>query len=271
VDSTQLYSAAGNRFVLVDGLELTPEEALELARALVASDEMQTFALDGVLVCVAPRHGGTCGMIVLNRDGSRAEACGNGLRCIARFAVERGLAHEELVIETDAGARPARVSHGEGDVVTVRTGMGVPEIVDTSARLELDGEIFEAALVELGNPHCVLNVDEAARAPVATLGPRFERHPRFPRGTNVGFAHMDSDGDDQGMVLRVWERGVGETAACGTGAAAAAAAAISRGARVSPIRVKLPGGTLTVEWDGVGELFVTGPVEAIAARQRTAS
>jgi diaminopimelate epimerase len=162
---------------------------------------------------------------------------------------------ERVRVETDAGLRELRVGE-PGREVAVLAGMGRPAVVAREARLAVDGVEHAATLIDMGNPHCVLFVDDPARADVARLGPALERHPRFPARTNVGFAALAGDT----LALRVWERGVGETAACGTGACAAAvAAALVRGAEL-PLFVDLPGGRLRVHWDGRGEVQLEGPV-----------
>lgn len=266
-----ILSAAGNSFCVVDTRrEGMPRDPARLARAVcVAGDhallaaaradglvELQGRALDGLLLVGAPRAAADCSMTIYNPDGSRPEACGNGLRCVGRFAREHGMVSGERVrVETDAGVRALRVGAPEREVA-VLAGMGRPQIVARETELTLGAERYTATLIDMGNPHCVLFVDDPARADVARLGPALERHPRFPARTNVGFAALAGGA----LALRVWERGVGETAACGTGACAAAvAAALVHGAEL-PLFVDLPGGRLRVHWDGRGEVQLEGPV-----------
>lgn len=229
---------AGNRFALVDAIDGDapadpPSTAVELA-----SDPRRP---DGLLL-LDRDAAGHVRMTVYNRDGSRPEACGNGLRCVAWAAVEAGHAPRgtEFQVATDAGIRRACVDDD------VRVSMGAGRRVGTH---QLDGLV--GIECDLGNPHLVLHAGSWSDDQVETLGPRYERDPRFPRGTNVEFVV----GAGTRFTARVWERGVGETAACGTGACAIAVAL----AEALPVEVDLPGGLLTV--DRVGdELWLQGPV-----------
>ena len=240
----RLYSGAGNRFVLMDAIRgAQPTDPARVAREL---------DVDGALVLSAPRADGDARMIVFNRDGSRPAACGNGLRCLARHARQAGhVDRDEFVVETDAGPRRVRV---EGAAITTEIGLARIEAI---VRIEVANDVFEATLVEVGNPHCVLFRDALSGDEVVSVGSALEHHARFPHGTNVEFVTVTA----AGLVARVWERGVGETAACGTGAAAAAAAARVREALELPIDVFLPGGLLTVSGAADGSLWVRGPVE----------
>lgn len=262
MSETRLYSAAGNRFAVLDAFEHEPSgDPGRLATELCAR-----HALDGVLIAARPRAGGDCRMLVYNRDGSRAGACGNGLRALARWAVEHEHANDVLVIETDGGPRRVTCLR-EGDaIVGARAELGVPLLVEREAELAVGGAVLRAALVDLGNPHCVLDVPDVARAAVGELGPALERHPRFPGRINVSFVEVTA-GTAGAAYLRVrtWERGVGETAACGTGAGAAAVVAITNGVARSPVTVETRGGSLQVTWDGAGVLVLAGPVEALPA------
>jgi diaminopimelate epimerase len=272
-----ILSAAGNSFCVLDVRGAgAPRDAAELARVLCADRDHALFraaragglvepaerALDGLLLVGTARGAADVSMAIYNADGSRPEACGNGLRCVGRFAREHGLVHGEHVrVETDAGLRELHVGTcgpraEPGREVEVLAGMGRPIVVERETVIEVDGVEHRATLIDMGNPHCVLFVDDPARADVARLGPALERHARFPARTNVGFAALGRDA----LTLRVWERGVGETTACGTGACAAAvAAALVHGAAL-PLSVDLPGGRLRVHWDGRGEAQLEGPV-----------
>ena len=245
------YQAAGNRFALV--------ESRSAAEGVLRGSIMGQLALDGILVFGQPEAGGDCRMEIINRDGSTSAACGNGLRCIAHFAFERRDASGRLSIETSAGRRYAeRVVHGAPGII--RTSMGTPRIVE----LDTDIDGHHAAIVDMGNPHCVLMVDDVDSAPVAELGSHLEQHPRFPDRTNVEFVQVT----EEKLNVRVWERGVGETAACGTGASAAAAVMLKRGLQGSPIELQLPGGLLTATWVGKGELYLEGPVARLKVQDR---
>ena len=262
VTSIALIAATGNRFALVDGFKnAVPDDPGALAIALGRRDDL---AVDGLLQLLPPALGGDvdCRMAIHNIDGSLAEACGNGIRCVARVAVERGhVAGPKLRVETEAGVRAVEITSDATDDFRVRAEMGRAAIEDLSASIAVrEGEI-EVAILNLGNPHCVLFIPEITHAPVASIGSQLEGHARFKERTNVEFA--DVRGDE--LLLRVWERGVGETRSCGSGACAAVAAAIARGRIASPVRVVLPGGELVVEWNGEEDssLWLEGGVGAI--------
>jgi diaminopimelate epimerase len=199
-------------------------------------------------------------MLVYNRDGSRAEACGNGLRALARWAVESEHAGLAQVIETDAGPRRVVALRRGNEVVGARAELGVPRLVEREAELAVGERTLAATLVDMGNPHCILFVRDVGRAEVARLGSALERHARFPGRTNVSFVEVAG----ARLLVRTWERGVGETSACGTGAGAAAVAAIVHGHARSPVEVGTRGGRLQVDWGG-GESVLTlaGAVEAL--------
>lgn len=236
----------GNDFVVFEG---PAPEAGQIRRWC---DRRTGIGADGVLR-VGRGGGGHPGaaaaMEYWNADGAAAEMCGNGLRCTAAYAYEQGWAGRgEFLVETPVGVRRAEVLENGA----VRAEIGPCRV---GAGLEFEGRSFTA--VDAGNPHAVTFLDRAERleeAPVGSVGPAFQRHPSFPGGVNVGFA-AETGG---GLRLRVWERGAGETRACGTGAAAAAAAARARGSAGSVVRVELPGGTLRVELAGAAA-WIEGP------------
>ncbi len=276
-----LYSAAGNRFAVLDGFGAFP-----LSPSALALELCRRFSADGLLIGAPPLAGGDCRMLVYNRDGSRAESSGNGLRCLARWAVEHARAvRDELVIETDAGARRVELVRRAGAIVAGRAELGTPHIVERQAALAVAGGELCATLVELGNPHCVLLVEDIERAPVETLGPLLERHSRFPERANVSFAAVATasspvrlppgvGGESEGgstpfLRVRTWERGVGETASCGTGASASAVTAILLGRARSPVSIETRGGRLEVTWDGQGPLSLAGPVDALEPARRS--
>lgn len=242
--------ASGNRFTVVDGFAAgTPANPARLAVELGARGPRH----DGLLLLLPPRADGDCRMVVFNADGTRPEACGNGLLCVARLAVERGHARGPVVrVETDAGPRRVEISRTEKGVVA-RAALGAPRIAELETRLP--GAPHPVSLVDLGNPHCVLLVTDVESAPLARVGPWLERHPRFPDGTNVELVEAAASA----LRVRTWERGVGETAACGTGACAAAVVAVTLGRARSPVEVRMRGGTLRVHWEG-GTVEVEGRV-----------
>ncbi len=202
---------------------------------------------------------------IFNSDGSEVEQCGNGARCFARFVLDKRLTMKRQIrVETSGGIIELDVrSDGQ-----ISVNMGAPileparipfqaESQALNYQVDVDGTAVTLAAVSMGNPHAVLRVDSVADAPVHTLGPKLEHHPRFPQRVNVGFLEIT---DRQHAKLRVWERGAGETQACGTGACAAAVAAISQGWMDSPLQLELPGGRLFIEWAGAGHpVMMTGP------------
>lgn len=260
-------SATGNHFAVA-----VEEELARSGRdpARLAAELAEAEGLDGLLVVGPPRGGGAVRMAVYNADGSRAASCGNGLRCVAAFARARGLAEADaFAVETDAGPRAVELLREAGAVVAARVGLGRPEVHDE--RLVLGAEELDAVLVDLGNPHCVLLEPAAGGAPLERLGPALQRHPRFggndPPGVNVEqvLVRGRAGGADE-LVVRVWERGVGETAACGSGAGAVAAAAVHRGLAAFPLIVRMRGGSLRLERAAGGELELSGPVRTLSAR-----
>jgi diaminopimelate epimerase len=264
------YHGTGNDFVLLEDLE----DATPLDPSLVAAlcDRHRGVGADGV-IRVARARDADFFMDYRNADGSLAEMCGNGIRCLATFAFERGFTTAtELDIATRDGTKHLSLDVADGVVRSVTVGMGPPAFARGEIPMEgpagesfltepfdLDGRTFKASAVSMGNPHLVLFVEEDPDdVDVATIGPRIERDARFPEKTNVEFVAVQ----DGGVKARVWERGSGETMACGTGACAALVAANEAG--LVPVRaeVRFPGGTLVVD-RADDEVFLTGPAEAV--------
>lgn len=244
----------GNDFVVIDATQLPIR--LDAAQIRLLADRHFGVGFDQLLM-VEPSHRPDVDFRyrIFNADGSEVEQCGNGARCFARFVRERGLTRKDFIrVETAAGVIGLQVTP-EGRVVV---DMGrprflpqeIPFVADApreSYLVEVNGGQVELAVVSMGNPHAVLFVDALDTAPVATLGPLLVAHPRFPLGANIGFAQLSSRNQ---VKLRVFERGVGETLACGTGACAAVAAGRRRGLLDPRVSVHLPGGELCVEWPG---------------------
>ncbi|MDO4694714.1 MAG: diaminopimelate epimerase [Eikenella sp.] len=211
---------------------------------------------------------------IFNADGSEVEQCGNGARCFARFVHEKGLSGKPVLqVETAKGRIVLKLAADGGVTVDMgRPRFAAPEIPFLPAagaaadalthRLPLDKGQVELSCVNMGNPHAVLVVDDVATAPVAEWGARLERHPQFPERVNVGFMQVAGE---RHIRLRVFERGVGETLACGTGACAAAVAGIRLGLlqREGAVRVSLPGGDLQIEWADSGHVLMTGPAATV--------
>lgn len=265
-----ILSGAGNVFAVLDGIaQPVPSDLVALARS-VCAPRAAGEKLDGLLILSRGRAGGDVRMDVVNADGSSPETCGNGLRCIAKLALESGhVRGERFVLEDGAGLHPVEARLEDGRVVAARIGMGRPRILQRDELVQRDESVkLEAAerahaaqevrgtRVDVGNPHFVVIVDDERDAPVAALGPALETHRQFPRGTNVEFLALR----DGRFHLRVWERGVGETQACGTGACAAALVAVDRGLARWPVDLELPGGTLRVDAAPDGSVTLEGPV-----------
>ena len=227
------------------------------------------IGFDQALVLESPRRAGTDVYYrIFNADGGEVEQCGNGVRCLAAFLQRRGnfvnADRGEIVLDSPAGLIRARV-HGSS---LVSVDMGVPNFDPKSLPFEASAEAHvyplavagtevEIGAVSMGNPHAVLTVSSAASAPVDRLGPAIEKHPRFPNRVNVGFMEIV---DRAHIRLRVFERGVGETLACGTGACAAVAVGRRHGRLDATVEVELPGGKLELTWDGPGEhIWMKGP------------
>jgi diaminopimelate epimerase len=258
----------GNDFVMLDGvsqrIKLTPEKIRLLA------DRNFGVGCDQVLVVEAPRDpDADFRYRIYNADGSEVENCGNGARCFARFVRDcRLTGKDRLQVETAGGM--LQLTLLEDDQVSVDMGVPVlepeqiPFCADRRAEtypLDVDGEIYTIGAVSMGNPHAVLLVDDVETAAVNTLGAKIERHPRFPRRVNVGFLQIVSR--DQ-VVLRVFERGVGETRACGTGACAAAVVGRLRDLLDETVKVQLPGGSMTIHWSAPGQpVTMTGPATTV--------
>jgi diaminopimelate epimerase len=259
----------GNDYVYVDAFRHRVDDAPALARRV--ADRRFGIGSDGlILICPPVTPGADFRMEMYNADGSRAEMCGNGLRCVAKYVHDHGIARKtHLRGDTDAGTKEIDVVLESGVAVAVRIDMGPPrldraEIPMLGAPGPVVGERLRAAdheltvtCVSMGNPHCVVFVDDPDRFPVVAVGPAIETHPSFPRKTNVEFAHADSPRE---IRQRTWERGSGETFACGTGACAVAVAARLNGLTGPDVTIHLRGGDLRVEWAGEGRsVFMTGP------------
>jgi len=265
----------GNDFVVLDGItqrvDLTAEQFRRLA------DRRFGIGADQILMVERARQPGVDFRYrIVNADGGEVEQCGNGARCFVRFVHDRGLTHKRTIrVETLGGLIEPRLE----DDGRVTVDMGVPvfeparvpfdaeglvaraEERDRLWPLGIGGRTIEFSVLSMGNPHAVQVVDDVDRAPVAADGVLIECHPRFPRRVNAGFMQVLGR---QAIRLRVWERGAGETLACGTGACAAAVAGILRGLLDSPLTVHARGGELRIAWAGAGQpVLMTGPAEAV--------
>ena len=254
-----------NDFVYVDAREGFPGDPAALAPRLC--DRRRGIGADGVILLLPPADGGDCRMVIYNADGSRAEMCGNGIRGLAKFVHDRGLIRTNpLHIETDAGVKTVEAELAGGRVARVTVDMGRPVWDGRQIPVDADGEVIERPLevagrayrvtcVSMGNPHCVVFAEDVAALPLAEIGPRFEHHPFFPRRVNTEFVRATAR---DRLVMRVWERGAGETFACGTGACAAAVAAARTERTDRRVTVALPGGELEIDWRADDHVYMTG-------------
>ncbi len=268
------WQGLGNDYIIIEEGDL-PGMPSPVQTSLLCDRHFGVGA-DGLLIHCRPTgsmEDAVARMRIFNPDGSEPEMCGNGIRMFARYLQERGIIGAgEVVVETLAGPiRPRVLDDGR-----VRVHMGVARLksdaIDASAwepidevvarDLVADGTSYRFTFVDVGNPHCVIPVDDVSAVAIEKIGPRIETHPIFPRRANVEFIQPESDGS---ITMRVWERGVGETQACGTGATAVGVAAVRLGLAASPVIVHLPGGTLEIEVADDLQVVKTGSAEAVFA------
>ena len=258
----------GNDFVVFDAIQ--QNVALDAARVQRIADRHFGVGCDQILLVERPRTDGTDFYYrIFNADGTEVQHCGNGARCLLRYVLDKRLTSKsEIRVGTLSGViTPKLQPDGE---VTVDMGAPVfepariPFVADQQAltyRLEVGGETVEISALSMGNPNAVQVVDDVELAPVLTQGPLIERHPRFPQRTNAGYMQVV---DRRSIKLRVYERGAGETLACGTGACAAVVSGISRGYLGSPVTVQTRGGWLKIAWaGGTQPVHMTGPAVAV--------
>ncbi len=258
----------GNDYVYVNCFEEQIDNAPELA--IQVSDRHFGIGSDG-LILIAPSDVADCQMIMYNADGSRAQMCGNGIRCVGKYAHDRGLTSKTTVkVETLAGVLTLELHLGEdGCVETITVDMGEPILEPVRVPVRADGESavelplqaagreWKATCVSMGNPHAVIFGDDPDLLDLPAIGPEFENHVLFPERTNTEFVQVAGDGV---LKMRVWERGSGETLACGTGACATLVAAALTGRSGREAVVKLRGGDLSIKWDEASNhVFMTGP------------
>jgi len=258
----------GNDYVYVDGAAERVDDPAALARAI--SDRHFGVGADG-LILILPDDEADVRMRIFNADGSEAEMCGNGIRCVAKYAYDRGLARgEEIRVATAGGVRGIRVQVGpDGRAEAATVDMGPPVLAPARIPVKLPGEravnapirtaerAFEMTCVSMGNPHAVIYVDDAAAIPLADVGPKIERHPLFPERVNVHFVQVASADE---VTMRTWERGSGATLACGTGASAVCVAGVLTGRTGRELLAHLPGGDLHLHWDEAdNHVHMTGP------------
>jgi diaminopimelate epimerase len=258
----------GNDFVVIDAIHQRIDLNREQIRHL--ADRNRGIGCDQLLLVEPPANADVeFTYRIFNADGGEVEQCGNGARCFARYVLDKGLTTStDIPVATNTGKI---ILHLEADgQVTVNMGVPIftpqriPFAADSEASsylLDVDGQQLEIGVVSMGNPHAVLRVDDVNHAPVTQLGPRIENHPRFPKRVNAGFMQVV----DQNMIkLRVYERGAGETQACGTGACAAMVIGRRWQLLAQNVQVILTGGTLNIKWKGEGEpVYMTGPAQTV--------
>ena len=257
----------GNDYIYFDCFDWFPSDPAAVARKL--SDRHFSVGGDGV-VYICPSDGADAKMRMFNADGSEGKMCGNAIRCIGKFLYEvKGIRKDVLTVETLSGIKTLVLTVREGNVLSVRVDMGAAEFrpalipADLAGEravdvpLEVGGKTYRVTCVSMGNPHCVVFVPDPYAVDLGVLGPLFEHHPRFPARINTEFVRVDGRNE---LTMRVWERGSGETWACGTGACASAAAAVENGlcGRDEDILLHLRGGDLTVRVTK-DTVFMTGP------------
>ena len=262
----------GNDYVYVNCFEETVSNPKE--RAIKVSDRHFGIGSDG-LILIKPSDCADFEMQMFNADGSEGAMCGNGIRCVGKYVYDFGLTEKEsITVSTKSGIKELKLFPKNGKVEKVRVNMGpailtaadIPVDVSTEQAINVpiivDGEEYEFTGVSMGNPHAVVYVDQVRSLRLDLIGPRFEKHPVFPDRVNTEFIEVYGD---HILKMRVWERGSGETLACGTGACAAAVASIINGKVAdAPVEVQLLGGTLEIEWDReANQVYMTGPATTV--------
>lgn len=261
----------GNDYVYVNCFEEKIENPPAVARYV--SDRHFGIGSDG-LIMINPSEVADFEMEMYNADGSRGEMCGNGIRCVAKYVYDYGLTDKtQISVETLGGIKYLDLTVEDGKVVLVKVDMGKPElksdlipIISENEKvidepIEVDGQVYHMTGVSMGNPHTVIYVDDVKNLDLEKIGPKFENHERFPKRINTEFVHCI---DRNTVEMRVWERGSGETLACGTGACAVAVASILNNLTDTRVTVKLLGGDLQIEWNREKDrVFMTGPATVV--------
>ena len=261
----------GNDYVYVNCFEEKIDNPPAVARFV--SDRHFGIGSDG-LIMINPSKTADFEMEMYNADGSRGEMCGNGIRCVAKYVYDYGLTDKtQISVETLGGIKYLDLTVEDGKVSLVKVDMGKPEleadripiisereqVIDEP--IEVDGKEYHMTGVSMGNPHTVIYVDDVKGLDLEKIGPKFENHERFPKRINTEFVHCI---DKQTLEMRVWERGSGETLACGTGACAVAVSSILNNLTDTQVTVKLLGGDLQIEWDREKDrVFMTGPATVV--------
>lgn len=261
----------GNDYVYVNCMEEEIENPSELAKQV--SDRHYGVGSDG-LILIGPSEHADFEMKMYNADGSRGEMCGNGIRCVGKYVYDYGLTDQtEISVETLGGIKYLSLTVENGKVSLVKVDMGspifVPEQIPVKAGrqdavdvpINVDGKEYRMTCISMGNPHAVVYMDDIKGLEIEKIGPKFEQHPCFPNRVNTEFAHVI---DRQTVEMRVWERGSGETLACGTGACAVAVSCMVNGLTDDTVTVRLLGGNLEIAWDREKNIvYMTGPATVV--------
>jgi len=272
---------AGNDFIVVDGTteNIIEDDLPELSKRIC--DRHFGVGGDGLII-VLHSNVADFRMRIFNPDGSEAEMCGNGVRVFAKYIYDRKM-HKDvaMTVETLAGIKTLEINATGDKAKTVRVDMGEPRLLRfeipmrgkpdvkvIGEPLRVAGKRIEITCVSMGNPHCVVFVDDVDHYPVGKMGPLIENHPKFPARTNVEFVEVINPSE---MRVRTWERGVGETLACGTGACASVVAGSLNGKTLRKVTVHLRGGDLNIEWADNNRLLMTGPAEEVFEGKLSAS
>lgn len=261
----------GNDYIYIDCFHEKAGDVPALSRKL--SDRHFGIGGDGIIL-IEPSEKADCKMDMYNADGSRGKMCGNGIRCVGKYVYERGITKKDVItVETLSGIKTLRLDVKDGKVASVEVNMGKPvirtdeipavfgknEIINEQAAF--GGEKYNITCVSMGNPHCIVFTDSVDGIDIEKTGPLFENNPMFPERVNTEFVQIISDEE---IKMRVWERGSGETLACGTGACASAVACVLNGKTGRRVRVHLKGGDLDIYWDEKsGSVFMRGPAEFV--------
>ena len=260
----------GNDYLFINGFKERIARPGRLSMQM--SDRHCGVGSDGIIL-ILPSARADFRMRIFNADGSEAETCGNGLRCLAKYVYEHGLTGKrEFQVETMAGLSTQQLSIRKGKVVSISSSLGMPrldrkeipmkgpagQVVKES--LKVGGRSYRITALSMGNPHVVLFVPNVDKAPLSDLGPKIERHPKFPQRTNVEFVQVL---DRKNIRMRIWERGSGETLASGSGSSASAVAATLNGFTERKVRVHVTLGVITVHWKKDGVVWMSGPAEEV--------
>lgn len=261
----------GNDYVYINCFEEKIENPTELA--VKVSNRHFGVGSDG-LILICPSDKADFRMDMYNADGSQSEMCGNGIRCVGKYVYDYGLTDkDEVSVETLAGIKYLKFQIEDGKVKMITVDMGEPELIAKNVpvisenekaideEIIVDGVSYYMTCVSMGNPHSVVFVDSTSEFPLEKIGPKFESHERFPRRVNAEFVQVLNENE---VNMRVWERGTGETLACGTGTCATAVACILNGKTKDEVKVHLLGGDLIIKWDrDTNHIYMTGPAEVV--------